>query len=226
MRDQFDADFRLVKQARSPLFGGDARRQVATVAAAAKAGDAPAKHRMEHFAIAAMILDMLSGRDYKVTPAMIVKAGGKLPAVPSSVKQAAATLAAAKRGNPAAKRKLQKTAKAAMSGDLHAIKMLGDVALVGAIAQAKKGKPIHPNLKEASKIVAKARKGDPKGVKAMVALTAANTAQKAGGIPVTVKPQTVDLLPLESLPSPLKKAADSLGRFFSFYRDGVSSRAR
>lgn len=244
-RDQFDADFRLVKQARSALFGGDARRQVATVAAAAKAGDPPAKHRLEHFAISAMILDMLSGRDYKVTPAMIAQAGGKLPAVPSTVKQAAATLVAAKRGNPAAKQKLQNTAKAAMSGDLHAIKMLGDVALVGAIAAAKKGKPIHPNLKEASKIVAKAKKGDPKakrtiaratnaakkgdpkGVKAMVALTAANTAQKAGGIPVTVRPQaTADLLPLQSLPSPLKKAADSIGRFFAFYRDGVSSRVR
>jgi hypothetical protein len=247
MREQFDADFRLVKQARSALFGADARRQVATVAAAAKAGDKPATHRLEHFAIAAMILDMLSGRDYKVTPAMIAKAGGKLPAVPPTVRQAAAALVAAKRGNPAAKQKLANTAKAAMSGDLHAIKMLGDVALVGAIAAAKKGKPIHPNLKEASKIVAKAKqgdpkakrtiaratnaakKGDPKGVKAMVALTAANTAQKAGGIPVTVRSPSetaFDLLPLRSLPSPLKKAADSLGRLFSFYRDGVSSRVR
>lgn len=247
MRERFDEDFRLVKQARSALFGQDARRQVATVAAAAKAGDKPASHRLENFAIAAMILDMLSGRDYKVTPTMIAKAGGKLPAVPPTVRQAAAALAAAKRGNPAAKQKLASTAKAAMSGDLHAIKMLGDVALVGAIAAAKKGKSIHPNLKEASKIVAMAKKGDPKakrtiaraanaakkgdpkGVKAMVALTAANTAQKAGGIPVTVRPPsetTFDLLPLRSLPSPLKKAADSLGRFFSFYRDGVSSRVR
>lgn len=247
-KEAVENDAQLVNSARSRLMGADARRQLAMVAAAASKGDKPSQHRMQHFALASMILDMFDGKDYKVTPARILKAGGKLPAVPGSVKAAAATLVAARKGNQQARDKLQNTARSALSGNLYAMRMMGDVALVGAMVAQKKGRALHPRIKEASKIVAKAKQGDPQAkrtilrasiaakkgdkeaVAAMVALTAANTAQKAGGIPVQAmapaEQANSDLLPLGSLPGPLQSIASGIRNFFGFYREGVSSRSR
>ncbi|MDD5351241.1 MAG: hypothetical protein PHQ12_13605 [Chthoniobacteraceae bacterium] len=226
---QFDADWRLVKASRSRLGGGDARRQIATVFAAGKSGDKSSQHRMEHIRLAGLVLDMISGRDWKVTPKAITEAGGKLPAVPATVQAAAATIAAAVSGHGKAKRKLRHTARAAMKGNMTAIAMMGDVALVGAMLKAKKGLPPDRKLSEAHKIVTQAgngnaeakrtimraaeaaKKGDPNAVASMVALTAAQKAQKAGGLPVNVAPQA---------------PKGRLASLFSGYRAGVASRSR
>jgi hypothetical protein len=125
--------------------------------------------------------------------------------------------------------------------------MMGDVALVGAMVAKKKGRALHPRIKEAAKIVAKAKQGDPgakrtiirasraakagdkQAVAAMVALTAANTAYKAGGIPVQMaapgEQPHGDLLPLDFFPNPVQAVASSIRKFFSFYREGVISRS-
>jgi peptidoglycan hydrolase-like protein with peptidoglycan-binding domain len=132
------------------------------------------------------------------------------PSATQTLKETAAVAAAAQNKDPVAQQMVKETLAKAGEGDPESISKAGQLAAVQTIEGAKQGKPMAPQVAEAVHIVQRAQandpealrtveragnaaqSGDPKGVEAAIALTAASALLAATAAKPTAQAQLVD----------------------------------